>query len=99
MKNQSSKLWEVSSSACEDKFWVRAKTKPEAKKILKEFLKSPSYWQNYEIDYEFAMKLYKVYTDYIEVPGVWLDDTRGDVILDLTNPGNDFILNDEKKIG
>lgn len=94
-KNQSSKLWEVSSPSLSEKFFIRGKTQSEARKVFKEFLKSSSYWEQEKVDYMFAMNIFKNYTNYREIPGMWLDDTRGDVILELTNPGSDFIWNEK----
>lgn len=93
MKNQSSKLWEARSKDCEDVFWIRAKTIPLAKKILREYLKSSAYWEREDIGKDLlalSTKLFKSF-QYKELPGIFVDDTRGDLITNLTEPGDDYI--------
>jgi len=90
MKHQSSKLWEVRSNKSEDVFWVHARTKPEAKKILRFYLRSPEYWGG-EPNLEFSTELFKSYVSYKDIPGIQIDDTRGDVIIELTDPSLDWI--------
>jgi len=90
MKHQSSKLWEVKSDSIEDIFWVHARTKPEAKKILRYYFRSKEYWGG-EPNLELATTFFKSYTSYKDIPGLQVDDTRGDVIVELTDPSQDWI--------
>lgn len=71
-------------------FWVHARTKPEAKKILRFYLRSPEYWGG-EPNLEFSTELFKSYVSYKDIPGIQIDDTRGDIIVELTDPSLDWI--------
>ena len=86
----SPKLWRARSKDNPEEFWIRGRTKPEVKKILRKFLKSPEYWEG-EPDLEIATEIFKSYcSDICDCPGIRVDDSRGDVLLSLVNSSNDW---------
>lgn len=86
----STKLWRVRSTEYAEIFWVRARTKPECKKILRKFLRSREYWEG-DPQEEFVPEIFKAYTDYKDCPGLRVDETRGDVMYNLVDPSRDWI--------
>lgn len=92
------KLWRIRSKDFEEVFWIRAKTKPEAKKILRKYLHSTDYWGN-EAQTEYASEIFKSYDDIMDCPGIKVDETRGDLMTSLVNSATDFIMPDDKKSG
>jgi hypothetical protein len=90
-----SKIWRVKSKDYPEVFYIKARTKPEAKKIFRAFLKSSNYWEG-EPQLDFVSTIFKAYTDYIDCPGIKADDTRGDLMMSLVHPETDFIIEDKK---
>lgn len=88
------KLWRAKSETLPEIIWIKARTKPECKKKLRAYLRSREYWEG-EPDLSGASEIFKAYTDLRDCPGLSLDETRGDVLVSLVDPGRDFILPDD----
>ena len=84
------KLWRVRSKVFEEIFWIKGRTKPEAKKILRKYLHSSEYWGG-EPQPDCVSEIFKAYDDYKDCPGIKVDDSRGDLMVSLVNPAKDFI--------
>lgn len=92
-KTGSVKLWKAISPDLPEVLWVRGKTRPEVKRHLRFFLRSKEYWEG-EPQEILAREIFKSYSENLkDCPGIRIDDTRGDVLLSLTDPSKDWIDN------
>lgn len=94
-KTGSTKIWLARSTETPEVLWIRGRTKPEAKKHLRHFLRSREYWEG-EPDTETATTIFKSYSPFLsDCPGIRVDDTRGDVLMSLSEPALDWIDREE----
>ena len=77
-----------------ENFWIKAESERAAKKIFKEFVVSKAFWETEnEVSEEqktFGLDLYKKFK-FSECPGIIPNQIRGDVMIDITNPAEDWI--------
>lgn len=95
-ESKSSKLWKAESKESSEVFWIRGKTKPEIKKKLRHYFGSEEFWDGKPIE-ELIGRVFKSYSsELIDCPGIFLDDSRGDVLVSLTDPSLDWFDNDTR---
>ena len=93
-KTGSTKILSTSSTEKPEILLIRWRTKPEVKKHLRHFLRSREYWEG-EPDTETATTIFKSYSPFLsDCPGIRVDDTRGDVLMSLSEPALDWIDRD-----
>lgn len=90
-ESKSNKLWKAESEGCSTVFWIRGKTKPEIKKRLRRYFGSEEYWEKEPPNENLVRMVFRAYSkNLVDCPGIFLDDTRGDVLPSLTDPSLDW---------
>ena len=97
IKTGPTKLWRALSKDSPEVIWIRARTKPEVKKLLRGYLRSTEYWEGEPAE-EVVKEIFDSYSaDLKDCPGLRVDDTRGDVMISLTDPSADWIYDRNKE--